>query len=176
MADSSFETIVWAHIEAIEESPDLYAKKEILANLFEFAVANSDEVQKRPAFHEALSKKADDLIDSFSVTDKDFSTFIQNSMWLIDSYTDKMNTQDQFERAVFCDDVVTVLKLLNDPDVDPTFDNNKALAWASANGFLTVVSELLKKDKVYVTRKAVKYAKQYNHLDILRLFGVAIEA
>jgi hypothetical protein len=78
--------------------------------------------------------------------------------------------QDELHRASYHGNVEEVERLLQDPNVDPSENNNSAIQYASDNGHLAVVERLLQDHRVdpsSLNNDAIQCAASSGHLAIV---------
>ena len=82
------------------------------------------------------------------------------------------NIQELFKCACKYDQIEVVKLLLQDPKVDPSYQYNYAIIWASFNGHIEVVKLLLQDPRVDPSdqdNESIRLASKYGYINIIKL-------
>jgi hypothetical protein len=80
-----------------------------------------------------------------------------------------MTKQEIFENSIGCNDLTTFKSLLNDPDVNVSYDNNFLIRFSSQNGHTEIVKILIKDSRVDPSDEnnwAIRYANIYEYTEM----------
>lgn len=89
--------------------------------------------------------------------------------------SDDTTIMDEFKRAYENNDAEAIGRLLADPRVNPTADDNHAIRRASESGYTDVVKRLLADRRVNPTDRnnyAIRMAAENGHVDVVKLLLV----